>query len=63
MKGAAAVIAAGSAFTGCALAGLVLGIALDRYLHQTFYIVVGLFAGVFLGGYAGIRLLLQALSR
>lgn len=60
MKGAAAVIAAGSAFAGSAVGGLLLGIWLDRMRHSEYLAVAGLFAGAIAGAYAAYRLLLQS---
>lgn len=59
MKGATAVVAAGSAFAGAAVAGLLIGIVLDHARHTEYFAVAGLFAGVALGGYAAFRLLVQ----
>lgn len=59
MKGAAGVIAAGSAFAGAAVAGLLIGIAVDHVRHTEYFAAAGLFAGVVLGGYAAFRLLVQ----
>lgn len=59
MKGAAGVIAAGSAFAGGGIGGLLIGIALDHARHTEYFAVAGLFAGVALGGYAAFRLLVQ----
>ena len=60
MKGAAGVIAAGSAFAGSAVGGLLIGIALDRARHTEYFVVAGLFAGFALGGYSAFRLLTRA---
>lgn len=59
MKGAAGVIAAGSAFAGAGVAGLLIGIWLDRAQQTQYYAVVGLFVGIAVGGYAAFRMLLQ----
>lgn len=59
MKGAAGVIAAGSAFAGAGVAGLLIGIWLDRTQQTQYYAVIGLFAGIAVGGYAAFRMLLQ----
>ena len=59
MKGAAGVIAAGSAFAGAGVAGLLIGIWLDHAQRTQYYAVVGLFAGIAVGGYAAFRMLLQ----
>jgi hypothetical protein len=59
VKGAAETIAAGSAFAGAAVGGLLIGIALDHARHTEYLAVAGLFAGIALGGYAAFRLLVQ----
>lgn len=59
MNGAAGVIAAGSAFAGAGVAGLLIGIWLDRAQQTQYYAVVGLFVGIAVGGYAAFRMLLQ----
>ena len=57
MKGAAGVIAAGSAFAGSGIAGLLIGIWLDHARRTEYCAVIGLFAGIIVGGYAAFRLL------
>jgi len=59
VKGAAVLVAAGSAFAGCGIGGLLLGIWLDHWQRTQYYAVVGLFAGIAIGGYAAFRMLLQ----
>jgi len=59
VKGAAGVVAAGSAFAGAGVAGLLIGIWLDRAQQTQYYAVVGLFVGIAVGGYAAFRMLLQ----
>jgi hypothetical protein len=59
VNGAAGVIAAGSAFAGAGVAGLLIGIWLDRAQQTQYYAVVGLFVGIAVGGYAAFRMLLQ----
>ncbi len=59
MKGAAGIIAAGSAFAGASVAGLLIGIWVDHTQQTQYFVVIGLFAGIVLGGYAAFRLLLQ----
>ena len=59
MKGAAGIIAAGSAFAGGGIAGLLIGIWIDHARGTQYYAVIGLFAGIVLGGYAAFRLLAQ----
>jgi len=60
VKGAAAVIAAGSAFAGSAVAGLLLGVWFDHARRTEYFAVAGLFAGAMAGAYAAYRLLLQS---
>jgi len=60
VKGAAAIIAAGSAFAGAGVGGLLIGGWLDHAQHTEYYAVIGLFAGILVGGYAAFRLLFQA---
>jgi hypothetical protein len=59
VKSAAGIIAAGSAFAGAGIAGLLIGIWFDHVRHTEYLAVAGLFAGVVLGGYAAFRLLVQ----
>jgi len=59
VKSAAALVAAGSAFAGGGIGGLLIGIWLDHAYRTQYYVVVGLFAGVVLGGYVAFRMLLQ----
>jgi putative F0F1-ATPase subunit (Ca2+/Mg2+ transporter) len=59
VKGAAVLVAAGSAFAGGGIAGLLIGIWVDHWQGTQYYAVAGLFAGVALGGYAAFRMLLQ----
>ena len=59
MKGAAGVVAAGSAFAGAGVAGLLIGIWLDRAQQTQYYAAIGLFVGIAVGGYAAFRMLLQ----
>jgi hypothetical protein len=59
VKGAAAIIAAGSAFAGAGVGGLLIGIWLDHAQRTDYYAVIGLFAGILVGGYAAFRLLFQ----
>jgi len=63
VKGAAAIIAAGSAFAGAGLGGLLIGIWLDHAHRTEYYAVIGLFAGIVAGGYAAFRLLFAAAAR
>ncbi|HEV2261397.1 MAG TPA: AtpZ/AtpI family protein [Candidatus Rubrimentiphilum sp.] len=60
MKAAVALIAAGSAFAGAAIGGLVLGIWFDHVARTGFYAVVGLFVGMAAGAYAAFRLFVQS---
>jgi F0F1-type ATP synthase assembly protein I len=59
VKGAAAIVAAGSAFAGGGVGGLLIGIWLDHAQRTQYYAVIGLFAGIVLGGYAAFRMLLR----
>lgn len=59
MKTAAGIIAAGSAFAGGGIGGLLAGIWLDHAQRTQYYAVIGLFVGIALGGYAAFRVLLQ----
>lgn len=60
MKGAAGIVAAGSAFAAAGVGGLVIGIWLDHVQRTQYYAVAGLFAGIVLGGYAAFRMLVQS---
>ena len=62
MKSALALIGAGTAFAGTVVAGLLLGLWIDTATHAHFWVVVLLFAGLLLGGYAAYRLIASALS-
>ncbi len=55
------LVAAGSTFTGSSLLGLLAGIWLSGRTGQQLWVLGGLFAGIGLGGYAALRLLLAEL--
>jgi hypothetical protein len=59
VKAAAGIIAAGSAFAGTGVAGLLIGIWADHAQRTQYFAVIGLFVGIVLGGYVAFRLLLQ----
>ena len=54
------VVAAGGTFASAALAGLVAGIFIGSRSHQPFWAFIGLIAGLALGAYSAVRLLLNA---
>jgi F0F1-type ATP synthase assembly protein I len=59
VKSAAGLIAAGSAFAGGGIAGLLIGIWLDHARGTQYFAVAGLFAGIVLGAYSAFRLLVR----
>lgn len=59
MKDALPILAAGGTFAGSALVGLLAGIALGARTGNQLWVLGGLFAGLALGGYGALRLLLQ----
>lgn len=61
MKSLAPVLAAGGTFAGTVLVGLLVGIWLSNRTHQPLWVLGGLFAGLALGGYSAVRLLLQSM--
>jgi F0F1-type ATP synthase assembly protein I len=56
-----ALAGAGGAFAGTVVAGLALGWWLDMHLHTQYWLVLLLFAGLALGGYAAYRLIASSL--
>ena len=62
MKGLAPVLAAGGTFTVSVLIGLWAGAAIGRQTGQPLWALAGLLAGVGIGGYSAVRLLLRSLS-
>ncbi len=60
MKGLLPVIGAGGTFAGSAVAGLLLGIWLAGRTGAQLWVLGGLFGGLFLGGYAAVRLLMRS---
>ncbi|HVA27841.1 MAG TPA: hypothetical protein VNF68_06655 [Candidatus Baltobacteraceae bacterium] len=61
MKTALPIIAAGGTFAGAALAGLLGGIVLAGRSGNQLWVLGGLFAGLALGGYSAVRMLLRTL--
>jgi hypothetical protein len=55
----AAVIGAGATFAGTALAGLLVGILLGSRTGQPLWVVGGVFAGLGIGAYGAILLILR----
>jgi hypothetical protein len=55
-----AAVAAGSTFAVAVLLGFGCGLMLAHRTGEGFWAIVGLFAGVLLGGAAAVRALLQA---
>ncbi|HEY9086438.1 MAG TPA: hypothetical protein VIN40_10970 [Candidatus Tyrphobacter sp.] len=62
MRGVPPLLGAGGAFAGFALLGLGAGILLDQATGGQFYVLVGLFGGMLLGGYTAFRLLLRSME-
>ena len=62
MKTVAPLLAAGSTFAASVVLGLILGIALDRWQHTQFWILVMLALGFFAGIYGAYRLVASALA-
>jgi hypothetical protein len=60
-QGVWAIAAAGGTFTGSVLAALALAVWLGGARHQE-YILIGLGAGILVGGYSAYRLVASALS-
>lgn len=60
MKDALPILAAGGTFVGGALIGLIAGIVLSGRLGSPLLVVVGLFAGMAVGGYGAVRLLFRS---
>jgi uncharacterized protein YneF (UPF0154 family) len=55
------VLAAGGAFAGCTLAGLLAGIWLDQRSGRGLWVLAGLLGGMALGAYSAFRLVMQSL--
>ncbi|HEX8806341.1 MAG TPA: hypothetical protein VF741_05290 [Candidatus Aquilonibacter sp.] len=55
------VLAAGGAFTGAALLGLVIGIFVGQRTAQPLWAFVGLMLGIGVGGYSAVRLLFRSI--
>ena len=62
MRGLGPVLASGSTFVACTLAGLLAGIWVSSRSGQSLWVPAGLFGGLALGGYAAFRLLQRSLS-
>ncbi len=60
VKTLAPVLAAGGTFVGTTLAGLALGIFLGQKTAQPLWAFGGLMAGVAIGGYGAVRLLMRS---
>jgi len=61
MKGVVPVLAAGGTFAAAALAGLIAGVWISRSTGNGLWVAGGLFAGMALGGYSAMRLLLRSM--
>lgn len=61
MRSLVPLLGAGGAFAGATLAGLCVGILLGSRTGSAIWVLVGLFAGMGLGGYSAYRLLLRSL--
>jgi hypothetical protein len=55
-----AALSAGSTFAVTVLLGFGGGLLLARATGQSLWVIAGLFAGVFLGGFMAVRALLEA---
>lgn len=60
MRGPLAIAAAGGTFAGTVVVALAIGIWLGGAHHQE-YVLIALFAGLVIGGYAAYRLIATAL--
>lgn len=60
MRDALSIVAAGGTFAGSALLGLLAGIALGSRTGNQLWVLAGLFAGLGIGGYGAVRLLLRS---
>lgn len=61
MNGIVPVLAAGGTFAAASLMGLLAGVWIGRATGQQLWVVGGLFAGLALGGYSALRLLLRSM--
>lgn len=61
MKGVVPVLAAGGTFAAAALGGLAAGIWISHASGNGLWVPAGLFAGMALGGYSAVRLLLRSM--
>jgi hypothetical protein len=55
------VLAAGGSFAVCALIGLLGGIFAAQHTGQQLWVLGGLFAGIGVGGYCAVRLLMRSM--
>ena len=62
MKGVVPVIAAGGTFATAAICGLLAGIWLAGRTGSQLWVLGGLAAGLVIGGYSAMRLLLRSLQ-
>lgn len=60
MNSGAPLIAAGGTFAGSALAGLLIGILIAQRTGSQLWVFVGLLAGLGLGAYSAVRLLMRS---
>ncbi len=56
------LVAAGGTFAGSALAGLILGACLSGRTGQSQWTMGGILAGIAIGGYAAVRMVLVELK-
>ena len=61
MKDALPIIAAGGSFAVTTIVGLVIGVWLAGRTGQQLWVLGGLFAGLALGGYSAVRLLMRSM--
>ncbi len=59
MKAAAPLLVAGGTFAGCALLGIVVGVAIAGRTGSQLWVLAGLAAGIGIGGYAAVRALMR----
>ena len=60
MRGALPALGAGMTFAGTVLVGFGAGFWVSRQTGASWWVIVGLFAGVFLGGFSAMKVLLAA---
>lgn len=61
MKAVAPLLAAGSAFTGSVILGLLAGVWLDHRLGTSYWVLLLFFAGLGLGSYAAWRMVAKTI--